>query len=385
MDSLAIHFGILSMSGDGTPGVNSCGNPSVTEDLRDHSHARPSPGLRWTPSPARSKGPRNARRCRCRRVSAISGPTSATFAYDGLGRRRQKTLSGTTIDFLYDGLNTVQEQTGGTAANLLIGLGIDERFLRSTPTETRDLVVDALGSTVALADASGTLQTTYTYEAFGTATVAGAPSTNPYAYTGREDDGTGLHYYRARYYHPALQRFISEDPLAESRNLYPYARNNPLRYVDPRGEAEIRAFGHTFNVFVSATVGVINFQADLNQVNLNFVVAPSFGIGADFLIDIPADAVTLQVGPTRNLAVGTALVQAEEGCTLCLGGIQAQGVIISVTPFAVPVAPVPVFLTAPITTIYADPSRKPPPVIFPSLLPSMSARSAGPTILGKRK
>ncbi len=190
---------------------------------------------------------------------------------------------------------------------------------------------------------------------------------------------------RARYYHPGLARFISEDPLAGSRNLYVYARNNALRYVDPRGEAEIRAFGHTFNVFASLTLGVINIQADLNQVNVNFVVAPSFGVGADFLIDVPADAVTLQVGPTRNLAIGTALVQAEEGCTLCLGRIQAQGVIISVTPFVVPVAPVPVFLTVPITTIYADPNRKPQPVIFPSLLPPASASSAGSTTLGKRK
>src|SRR5438034_2567089 len=35
---------------------------------------------------------------------------------------------------------------------------------------------------------------------------------------------------------------------------------------------------------------------------------------------------------SRNLAIGTGLVQAEEGCTLCLGGIQAKGIIISVTP-----------------------------------------------------
>src|SRR5439155_5154201 len=51
----------------------------------------------------------------------------------------------------------------------------------------------------------------------------------------------GGRYYRARYYHPAMSRFISEDPLPSPRNLYAYARNNPVRYVDPRGAAEIRS------------------------------------------------------------------------------------------------------------------------------------------------
>jgi RHS repeat-associated protein len=46
------------------------------------------------------------------------------------------------------------------------------------------------------------------YEPFGTTTVIGATGNN-YDYTGRESDGTGLKYYRARYYHPSLQRFIS--------------------------------------------------------------------------------------------------------------------------------------------------------------------------------
>ena len=50
--------------------------------------------------------------------------------------------------------------------------------------------------------------------------------------------GTGLNYYRARYYHPGLQRFISEDPLGvagSDPNLYAYVANNPVRYVDPLG------------------------------------------------------------------------------------------------------------------------------------------------------
>ncbi|PYN96665.1 MAG: hypothetical protein DMD91_20655 [Candidatus Rokuibacteriota bacterium] len=316
------------------------------------------------------------------RLTSITGPVPANFVYDATGRRARKIINGTVTDFLYDGVNPMQELSGAAVVSLLTGRGIDEDFVRADTNGASALLVDVLGSTVALTDPTGALQTQYTYEPFGATIATDAAGSNPFQYTGRENDGTGLYYYRARYYHPGLARFISEDPLAGSRNLYAYARNNPLCYVDPRGEAEIRAFGHTFKVFASVTFGVINIQVDLNQVNVNFVVAPSFGIGADFLIDVPADAVTLQVGPMRNLAIGTGLVQAEEGCTLCLGGIQAKGIIISVTPFFVPVADVPVFLTTPIKTIYADPNRKPPPVIFPSLLPPASAPSA---TLGKRK
>lgn len=45
-------------------------------------------------------------------------------------------------------------------------------------------------------------------------------------------------YYRARYYHPRLQRFIAEDPsgfLGGDVNMYAYVLNRPLNYNDPYG------------------------------------------------------------------------------------------------------------------------------------------------------
>ena len=56
-------------------------------------------------------------------------------------------------------------------------------------------------------------------------------------FTAREDDGTGLYYYRARYYHSALGRFASEDPLrfVGGPNFYAYAQNDPLALRDPLG------------------------------------------------------------------------------------------------------------------------------------------------------
>ena len=55
--------------------------------------------------------------------------------------------------------------------------------------------------------------------------------------TTRELDGTGLYYYRARYYHPTLSRFISEDPIeyAAGANIYAYVGGNPVSFGDPDG------------------------------------------------------------------------------------------------------------------------------------------------------
>jgi RHS repeat-associated protein len=161
-----------------------------------------------------------------------------TFQYDGFGRRVGKTISGTTTNYLYDGTNAVQEISGSTVtANLLTGLGVDERFMRTDSSGTANFLTDALGSTLALTNSSGSSLTQYAYEPFGNTTVTSGSSTSSYEYTGRENDGTGLDFYRARYYSPTQQRFISEDPkgFQGGINLYAYTADSPINYVDPLG------------------------------------------------------------------------------------------------------------------------------------------------------
>ncbi len=125
---------------------------------------------------------------------------------------------------------------GSASANALTG-GIDQFFTRTDSSGTVTPLRDGLGSVIALADSSGTIQTGYSYEPFGKTTGSGAASNNLQKYTGREDDGTGLYYYRARYYSPSLQRFISEDPIgiAGGINPYVYVGNNPINFRDPSG------------------------------------------------------------------------------------------------------------------------------------------------------
>lgn len=171
------------------------------------------------------------------RLKQIDLGNTASFTYDPFGRRATKSIVGTSTTFLYDGLNPVQEVIGGTnTANSLSG-GVDEVFQQTDSAGARSFLTDPLGSTLALVDSTGTLQTQYTFEPFGNTTVGGSATTNSFAYTGRELDATGLYFYRARFYNPSLQRFISEDPMgfAGGVNGYAYAGNNPIDFVDPLG------------------------------------------------------------------------------------------------------------------------------------------------------
>lgn len=182
------------------------------------------------------------------RLIGISGfdtqcsPLSASFKYDALGRRIEKIVNGRTIRYLYDGSDIFQEIENGTVTvNYIRTLNIDEPLARVESDGTvRYYQTDALGSVIALTDETGVTTTRYAYTAFGSVTISGEISDNPFQYTGRENDGTGLYYYRARYYSPELQRFISEDPLrlkSGDINFFVYVKNNPIKFTDPKGLA----------------------------------------------------------------------------------------------------------------------------------------------------
>ncbi|HEX6699181.1 MAG TPA: RHS repeat-associated core domain-containing protein [Gaiellaceae bacterium] len=177
---------------------------------------------------------------RAQLASTSKTGTTASYTYDAFGRRKSKTLNGTTTSYLYDGPNVVQELNGSTpTANLLAGPAFDETYLRSTSTESRSFLTDALGSPIALADGSGTIQTSYTYDPFGNVTTSGASSSNTFQYAGRESDGNGLVAMRDRYYSPALERFISQDQIGFAGgdvNAYTYAGNDPINATDPTGK-----------------------------------------------------------------------------------------------------------------------------------------------------
>jgi RHS repeat-associated protein len=61
----------------------------------------------------------------------------------------------------------------------------------------------------------------------------------------RWEQGLGLYDYNARFYDPALGRFLQPDPIVpepgnpQALNRYAYVYNNPLRYTDPSGHVPV--------------------------------------------------------------------------------------------------------------------------------------------------
>jgi RHS repeat-associated protein len=79
------------------------------------------------------------------------------------------------------------------------------------------------------------------FDPFGNALEQAGAGQSTFGYTGEQTDPTGLVFLRARYYDPALGRFITPDSLIPDPlssigwNRYAYVGNNPLKFTDPSG------------------------------------------------------------------------------------------------------------------------------------------------------
>ena len=185
------------------------------------------------------------------------GGQAASYDYDGEGRRVRKTTPAGTTVYVYDAageLATEMDPPGSV-----------------TDTGTLYLTADHLGSTRAVTDASGTLKERWDYFPFGQTIPSGQVFGNrnlvagydtatgmTLEFTGKERDAeTGLDYFGARYFSGAQGRFTGPDPTflnilkvfnPQRWNLYSYAVNNPLHYVDPDGKEAIAVVYPNYSV-----------------------------------------------------------------------------------------------------------------------------------------
>lgn len=88
--------------------------------------------------------------------------------------------------------------------------------------------------------------------------------TNEFRYNSKElEEGLGWYNYGARFYDPAIGRFMSVDPLSElypSTNSYVYTLNNPIIFIDPDGR------------YVSTNDGYNELKKDMYENDSEFYV-----------------------------------------------------------------------------------------------------------------
>jgi RHS repeat-associated protein len=178
-----------------------------------------------------------------------------TYRYDGLGRRvmnwrwPQPGASTGTLSFsMYsqNGQIPYEEDHHSTPTTAKENIYLAGSIIATRENKWGVSVAvkyqhtDALGSPVAVTNASGQVIERMDYEPWGA--IIGKPNHNGIGYTGHVmDSATGLTYMQQRYYDQSIGRFLSVDPVTASSstganfNRYWYAENNPYKFVDPDG------------------------------------------------------------------------------------------------------------------------------------------------------
>jgi RHS repeat-associated protein len=286
------------------------------------------------------------------------------FFYDALGRRVAKTITaspwvaslvGATGTERTLGAATTYNQTfsylvnqdkillgtsgDGVQTLYLDGQGIDEHLGEVSSRITQAYVTDHLGSVINSAMASAFR----TYGAFGETEVKGVivPTSyiaDPvlYGFAGRQFDLESAKYYnRARTYDPSTGRFMSQDPLGligGDTNLYRYAGNNPLNFVDPTGRSflsTIAAGALTATVLGASSTVILLAAAGAGA---TYLAASYFG-GPQAVAVVNGVASGL-IGGSAGIALGGLLgagfaLQAALGA----GGVVVGGLLDAVTGF----------------------------------------------------
>jgi len=338
------------------------------------------------------------------------GTTIASYAHDGRGRRKSKTVGSTTTLYVTDADGREVLEYAGTGGAVgtwyAYGLGLNAVLNQmNVAAGTRETMIpDIQGSILATLDSGSGALSKAGYLTYG---ENPGSLTGTFRFTGQRFDpetgGTtnepsGLYYYRARMYSPTLGRFMQPDPVGYQSgvNLYAYVGNDPLNGTDPPGLWTLE-LGLSINILLGSITlqGSSGFAIDNhgNVASLN-VGGIGGGAGGRFSGGISVGASNAEnVGQLsswfNNVSVGVAAgpsasVEAFQGTaatgTTVVGGAFTAGVGLgggSVTQTYTVVTPLNYSLMSPAPNSML-PQSSTPSAMVPPLLESASPTLAVP-------
>jgi RHS repeat-associated protein len=205
-------------------------------------------------------------------LGRLTSDMDRTFSWDLASRLTGLSAEGQTTTFVYDDLHRVVSRNGASGSESFVwnyafvlpaisvtrSGGADSRYYIHTPAgdllyfidnadgQAHYYHYDEMGSALFLTDQSGSITDRYAYTPYGEMAGSTGQTPNPFTFIGRygviREGDTGLYRMHRRLYDSRTKRFISPDPIMDFNNPsglipYLYAAGNPLRYIDPTGEA----------------------------------------------------------------------------------------------------------------------------------------------------
>nr|WP_305793236.1 RHS repeat-associated core domain-containing protein [Sedimenticola hydrogenitrophicus] len=180
---------------------------------------------------------------RLQKVETDTGGLIGEYRYDPLGRRIQKTTPTETRYFHYTDEGLAGEYDSGGTAIQQYGYEPDGTWT-TNPLYTKTdqgyafYQTDHLGTPQRLVQSNGATVWAGEYRAFGEVTETNQAWANPLRFPGQYYDAeTGTYYNYFRDYDPTIGRYVQGDPigLGGGGNIFAYANNNPLMYLDEYG------------------------------------------------------------------------------------------------------------------------------------------------------
>ena len=202
---------------------------------------------------------------------------TATYVYDGDGKRIKKTEGGSTV--VYPGRYYEKNMTTSTVTSYYY---LGGKLVALKKGSTLEYVhQDHLSSSSLSSDSSGGQVSLTKFFSFGSTRSSTGTLGTDMKYTGQRLDGTDLYFYNARYYDSSIGRFVSPDDVTpdytnpQDLNRYSYVQNNPLKYTDPTGHKVVLGEDDGGNLIEVDNNGNVSPNGSQPGLTIVFVVGQS--------------------------------------------------------------------------------------------------------------